>query len=334
MMRSRNPLALVLFCAGCATLATEAGDDDAVRPNAHAGPFRLLRKDEVDTPDAPYVLKFKGSEFRDLTVLDLSAEDELGDSIGFAVASIATVPGIFRFVASDGRSFRETPEPKTPIVPGADVDAPEVARVGDEIWLFYSDAQGIERVRSNDGESFTKDPAPVLSTAGAPAWEGGKTPRAPGFVALDAGDYRLFYEANGRIGEARSSDGESWERIGDSPVLEPDSDAAAFDGASVGDPEPWVRVGAEGRRVTRVYYTGRAIDGTSELGLGARYGSSGRLQRAPAPAFSSTRSPFAPSIVPYRDFTLLFLTQRGEATADWPAVTVGIAPATFELVVK
>jgi len=102
----------------------------------------------------------------------------------------------------------------------------------------------------------------------------------------------------------------------------------------VGDPEVWRTRTAEGRVVTRVYYTGRSPDGSSAIGLAARYGDSGKLTRAPAPAFAGTRGPRSPAVVPHGSFTLLFLTERAGPNDDYPAIAVGIAPATRTLPVE
>lgn len=336
-MKTRSAiLALCLPALGCGTLATDAGDSDAQRPNALAGPFRLLGADEIAGFDAPYVLKKKFFDFREPSVLPDDPTAVLGPSALYGVATEQGTSAVYRFVAADGRSFSETAEPAQPVLvadatwEGASVDTPEVARVGDEVFLFYSAAGGIGLARSSDGIAFTKQPSPVLA-AGGEAWEAGQAPRAPGFVELGPGDFRLFYEANGRLGEARSSDGLSWERLGPGPVLEPVADAAdepAFDGLGVGDPEVVTAKTAEGRRVTRVYYTGRSADGSSGIGLAARFGAEGALTRAAAPAFASTRLPHAPALVPQGSITLLFVTQRASLNDEWPAIAAGIAPAT------
>ncbi|MFO0569806.1 MAG: hypothetical protein U0263_29420 [Polyangiaceae bacterium] len=340
----KRELAFLATCSllGCATLAGEAGDSDAERPNALAGPFRLLGKSEIDGLDAPYVLNKKFSDFREPTVLDLDPGESLGATALYAVVTVTGVSHIERFLAADGRSFDVEPNPVAPVLSpdlaweGAGLDAPEAARVGSETWLYYSAEGGIGLSRSTDGVSFEKQPAPVLA-AGGSTWEGGKAPRAPAFLELGPGEYRLFYEANGQIGEARSSDGVAWERIGDAPLLGPgqgSADEPAFDGVAVGDPEVWRTRTAEGRVVTRVYYTGRSPDGSSAIGLAARYGDSGKLTRAPAPAFAGTRGPRSPAVVPHGSFTLLFLTERAGPNDDYPAIAVGIAPATRTLPVE
>ncbi|MBI3205913.1 MAG: hypothetical protein HYZ29_30535 [Myxococcales bacterium] len=321
---------LSLLVLSCGTLATEAGDTRAERPNALAGPFRLLTKDEIGVPGAPYVLDQQFWRFRQPTVLVDEPGVVLGSTSLYAVATDTGVSGLYRFVAPDGRTFSEKPAPSAPVIAVADADAPEVVRVGDEIWLFFSAPAGIFLARSSDGVSFTVESAPVLGPGGA-AWEAGKPPRAPAHVQVAPDDHRLVYEVNGRIGEARSSDGQTWDRVGGGPLLEP-GDAVdgepAFDGLEVGDPDVIRARSPEGRTVTRVYYTGRAADGSTGIGLAARFGDEGPLERATAPAFAGPRGPRAPAVVPQGSFTLLFIEQQAGTKEDWPAIAAGIAPAT------
>ncbi len=330
-MRFRASCALAsVWMLSCGTLATEAGDTGAERPNALAGPFRLLGKDEIDAPGAPYVLDKQFWRFRQPTVLADEPGVVLGATHLYAVATDTGVSGLFRFVAPDGRTFSPKPDPAAPVIALEDADAPEVARVGDAIWLFYSTPAGIFLARSSDGAAFDLPTAPVLGPGGG-GWEGGKPPRAPAHVQIAPDDHRLLYEVNGRIGEAQSSDGAAWTRVGDGPLLEPGDDVdgePAFDGSEVGDPEVVQARSPEGRWVTRVYYTGRAADGSTGIGLAARFGNAGPLERATSPAFTGPRGPRAPAVVPQGAFTLLFLEQRAGTKEDWPAIAAGIAPAT------
>jgi hypothetical protein len=211
---------------------------------------------------------------------------------------------------------------------GAALDAPDIVKVGGEIWLFYSAEGGIGAATSSDGFSFAKLPGPLLGPATS-GWDAGLVPRAPSVLAV-AGEYRMFYEAGGRIGEARSVDGQTWERLTE-PVLEPvpvDPDEPAFDSGTIGDPEAWLATNAEGKAITRVYYTGRAPDGTTAIGMGARFGNSGTLTRAVAPAFAGQRGPYAPAILAFDGFTLLYLTERAGLSddTDYPAVAAAVAP--------
>lgn len=327
-------LPTLAIVAGCATLADEVGDTQAIRPNSHAGPFRALRDDEVPSKDGPYVLKGKPQRFRDPTVLDLKDDGSPGPAAMYALATIASQIGVFRFLSDDARSFSETPEPALPVLQvtetweGSELEAPNVVKVGTEIRLYYSAEGGIGVASSTDGTTFTKLPGPILGASNG-GWDSGLVPRAPSVIAL-GGEYRMFYEANGRIGEARSTDAETWEREPE-PVLEPvavDPVAPAFDSMTVGDPEAWVTTNSEGKRITRVYYAGRPGDGSSAIGMAARFGSSGKLTRAVAPSFSGQRAPYAPALLPFEKFTLLYFTERGGLSedTDYPAVAGGVAP--------
>ncbi len=213
---------------------------------------------------------------------------------------------------------------------GGVVGEASVARVGSEVWLAYSGAGGIGLSRSTDGQTFVKDPDPVL-TPGGGAWEAGEAPHAPALLVLPSGEVRLFYAAAERIGEARSSGDGAFQRIGSEPVLEPGG--TEFDGKAVGDPEAWLSESAEGRRVVRVYYTATASDDTTSVGVSARYGNDGLLQPAAAPSLSGPRGPHAPAVLPRASLTLLFVTQRAGSSdsQDYPAIAAGVAPATVDL---
>jgi hypothetical protein len=332
-MNARRLLLTVLVLGGCATLAGEAGDLDAVRPNAGAGPFRPLSGAELGA-DAPNVLRKKAAAYRQASALALG-DGRPGTVALYVVAD--NVHGIYRFVAADARSFGEPDPPEPVLAPsepweGSELAAPEVARMGGEIWLYYAAEGGIGLARSTDGRSFTKHPSPVLTVDSAPSWEAGEAPRDPGFVALAANDFRLFYAAGGRIGEARSSDGIDWQRE-PGPVLAPVMPAGdAFDGLAVEGPEPELAKSAEGRRITRVYYGGRGPGG-SAIGLAARFGDSGPLERAPAPALSTLREPSDPALVRFGPLALMYFTQKaGSGSAQgYPVIALGLAPATRSL---
>ena len=175
----------VLCATACATLANEAGDLDVERPNALAGPFRLLKDPELSSKDAPYILKKRYSDFRDPSVI--AEGSELGPTTLYATVTSPSGDSIQRFSAPDGRSF--DPAGADVLTPtesweGGAIAQPSVARVNGELWLAYAAAGGIGLARSSDGETFVKDPAPVLE-AGGDAWEGGVAPQAPALLALN-----------------------------------------------------------------------------------------------------------------------------------------------------
>lgn len=346
MRRARLLVVLLpaLAVLRCATIAAPAGDDDAVRPNARAGPFRALRADEIPAgtgTSAPYVVNDGKAHYREESALALDAA-AAGQTALYAVGDRANdSPAIFRFVAPDARAFAL--EPATAVLApeqaweGAAVGAPDAHRVGGEVWLYYSGAGGIGLARSSDGVGFTREPAPVLSSDGAPAWEGGDAPGSPALLELAPDDFRLFYVANKRIGEARSSDGVHFERVGAAPPLEPegggDTDDPPFDSDAVGDPCAVVMRSPEGRTVTRVYFAGTGADGKRAVGMAARFGADGPLTRATAPVFSASRDARSPSVLVYDHYTLLFLTENaGTATSLlYPAIAAGIAPGNLAI---
>lgn len=344
-------IALSALSAACGTLGTPAGDDDAERPNATSGPFRAIADAELpDSNAAPNLLAGGGGDhddkeendqrFREAAAVSLDGSKLPGLTALYVVVGPAGQGAIYRYEADDARTFVEDPiaavlEPESPWE-GAGLSEPSVHPVGDETWLYYGAEGGIGFARSSDGVTFIRETEAVL-TAGGAAWEGEAVPRAPAFLALpaeDGGGYRLFYEANGRIGEAASDDGVMWARVGDAPVLEPSSDTIhAFDAASVGAPFASRWQSPEGRWVTRVYYAGVDAKGVSSIGLAARYGNHGRLSKAVATVFSGIRSPGSPWVISSPVLSLMYVTQKAGSTSalDFPAIALTLAPSTAKL---
>lgn len=161
-----------------------------------------------------------------------------------------------------------------------DVLNPSVVRWGDRYLNLYSGFDG-ERWHtgaawSDDGVTWRKSGAnPVLSPREA-AWESDYI--AANGSALGAGERLLYwYQAGPRnrtsIGLAQSSDGETWRRVGDAPVLEPGA-RGQWDEAGVGD--PYV-IGCGG--TFYLYYLGQDRFGVQRLGL-ARSGDGMHWQRS------------------------------------------------------
>ncbi len=336
---------------GCGTLATAAGDDDAVRPNAIAGPFRPIADAELpDSNAAPNVLAGGGDDndhtedndrrFREASAVSLDASKLPGATALYVVAGPAGQGAIYRFEASNARTFDKDSgelvlEVERPWE-GDGLSEPSVHLVGDEVWLYYGAEGGIGFARSSDGVTFTRETEPVLVAGGAD-WEEGAVPQAPALLPLPAeegGGYRLFYEANGRIGEAMSLDGVSWARAGDGPILEPTEDTHdAYDAAGVGAPHASRWQSPEGRWVTRIYYSGVDATGRSSIGLAARYGNEGVLSKAIATVFSGTRSPGSPTVIASPSLALMYVTQKaGSSNAlQYPAIALTLAPSTAKL---
>lgn len=345
----RLPLLAALLTLGCGTLASPAGDTNAVRPNAHAGPFRDLTASELPATigTVPYVLDDPDAEYREGCAVDLDGTGALGRVALYVVADLRPGTGIYRFVSKDGRTFGENPDPATPVlVPsaaweGSSVGNPDVHVIGGKVWLLYQAAGGIGLARSDDGVHFTREPGPVLAPDQAAGWEGGKAPGAPDLLQVAADDFRLFYAVDKRIGEARSSDGLHFKRSAGGPLLAPegggDADAdAPFDSNAVGDPYAVLATSAEGRLITRLYYAGTGPDGQRSIGMAARFGTDGPLTRATAPVYPVTHDPSSPAVLPFADFTLLYVTESEGINPDtaYPAIAAGIAPGNIKIPLK
>ena len=342
-----------VLAAACGVKAPPSGGDENL-PNAKSGPFRVLREGEMPPQDRsfPYAIRRKGS--RDPSVLDIDGNPATHGVWMYVAAPDINEPDgtptlILRYDAGDGRSFPPR-DPDATVLEvsetweGGLITGPSALRVGSEIWLYYAAAGGIGLAVSSDGTTFTKRPEPVFTRAAAPNWEGEWTPSDPSVVLLDDGTYRMFYESGIGIGEARSSDGIAWERMGDGPALWPvaqpdfptpeeDTVYEPFDDVAVGDPCAVLDTSELGRRILRVYYAGTNRIGLWALGQAARYGFDGALQRAYGPVLGNSYTPKAPSVVFFDDFTLLYFT--APATKSKPeetsAIGIGVAPATVSL---
>jgi hypothetical protein len=357
-MRIAMLLALLALPA-CATLPEAPGGEQGL-PSAGAGPFRALVSGELgNNRSAPNGLSDSRGYARDISVLDVDGQPDTFDVIGFVGVAVKvgdvspgpTTPtaSIVRYTAADGRSFdRKGTTVLTPDAAweGGVMGGPAALRVGEEIRLYYAAAGGIGLARGDaQGMTFTREAAPVLGPA-AGGWEAGATPRSPGVVQLGDGSFRLFYEVplpggGSAIGEARSTDGIAFQRLGDGPALAPgqgggggaDGGDPPVDGAAVGGPFPMRATSGTGEPILRVYYG--AVDGAGKrtVGLAARYGDDAPLQRAVAPVFGTSKplQPGEPCVVVWRDFALLYVTEDASTSDDAPAVAVGLAPATAAL---
>ena len=340
------------FALGACATQPEEGGGDANLPNAGAGPFRALRLGEVGhARSAPNVLFDDDSFPRDPAIVDLDGDPATFDVAGyFAAAPEGSPPSapttmIVRHGALDGRSFDRSAEVALEAIApweGGFVFSLSVLRFQGEIWMYYAAAGGIGLARSADGFVFTPEAGPVLGPEAA-GWEEGAIPRSPGVALLWDGSLRMFYEVQGqgagsRIGEARSDDGVVWTRVGDGPALDPsggpaDEDLDLFDGASVGAPFPVTAQSATGERILRVYYGAGSQSGRLAIGLAARFGLDGPLDRALSPVFGAGSALGArePCVVSFKGFSLIFATQRVDTGEEDLAVAAGVAPATAPL---
>jgi hypothetical protein len=366
-------LVTVAAVPACATSPEPLGGGDNL-PNAVGGPFRVITADEIgNNRSAPDALEDTNNYARDPSVIDADGDPTTPGVVGYFGAVIAYGDGmakptdptnvIVRYGALDGRSFDSSAEKVLDAETyweGGVLSAPSAVRVGAQIYLYVGSTAAIGLSTSPDGHTFSRLPDPVfIPDPDLRGWEKGAAPRSPGVVRLDDGSFRMFYQvALGStpeptaIGEASSPDGIVWTRVGSAPALAPSGSGASagaaatdagvtdagaddpYDSVSVGSPFPMLATTAEGRRVLRVYYGAIDHSGTRTIGLAARYGDDGPLERGASPVYGSgsTLGPTEPCVLPWGGgFALLYATQRASLTADHEAVVVGVAPAQMTL---
>lgn len=335
--------ATLVFVSACATLADgHAGLDNP--PSARVGPFRLLVPGEIGANHpAPFAMNDGRAFWRDASVVRTG---ESGFEVDAFFAGVADGAGandptdrIARFHAVDGRSF---PGPGDVVLTasqgwdGGHVGAPSAVVVDGATWLFYEGASGIGVAKADPSGALVAAPAPVLSATSI-SWAAGAVPKSPGVVVLRDGTLRMFYEVDTSsgpaIGEARSSDGESWEAIGDGPVLA-HGPRGSSDALGAATPAPVLATSEEGRDVVDVYYTATGENG-AVVGLASRFADDGDgpLERSPSIMLgpSAALAVREPCAVRFDTFTFLFATENASKTSADPAVVVGLAPATEEL---
>lgn len=342
-----------LLAGACGVNAPDSHGDENL-PNAQAGPFRVLRDGEQPPQERaiPYAIRKYGT--RDPSALDIDGNPATPDVRLYVAASDRNDPfgpsvSIVVFDAPDGRSFNPRTEDATALLPseaweGGVVGAPSVLRVSGEFWMYYDAVGGIGLARSQDGLRFTKALSPVLTADSSAAWESGAVPAEPSVVQVDDGSFRMFYVAGSSIGEARSSDGEHWERIPGGPAIAPvpAPDFPTPDADSVYEPVddvrvagPWAVMGTSslGRRILRVYFAGQNRIGLWSLGMAARYGSDGLLERAYGPVLGNLYAPKGPTVLFLNGFTLAWFTAPEDKSkpASASAIAEGVAPATVSL---
>jgi hypothetical protein len=344
----RNLFALaatVLLALSCATTGA-SGEGDRNLPTVGVGPFRKLAADEV-TGIAPFVFDDRVAIYREPAVLADGAS-----TILYVVAKQNGTDVIVRTRADDGRAFYGSSSDfgkVPPVVLAADLPwegpslaGPFVLRDNGGITLYYAAAGGIGVARSADGLTFHKEPAPVLVRDAASAWETTEV-HAPTVYALPDGRLRMFYASGSSIGEAESTDGTHFTRLGPAPVLRPappappgsllPNEKPPFDTAGVGDPCASVRITAAGRLLIRVLYTGVDAAGATAIGFAGRFGESGPLERQASPVYSVGQKESAPALLDSGDASYLYVQQdrRVDERLTYTAIAAAFAPGSTHL---
>ena len=325
------------------------GDENL--PTAGVGPFRKLGVDEVPGI-APFVLDDRVAIYREPAILAPVVAADDSPAILYAVGKPAGIDVIVRTRADDGRAFLGTSGDfgrSPPIVLVADapwegpaLSGPFALQVKEEIFLYYSAAGGIGVARSQDGLSFRKEPGPIFTRDPASSWERTEV-RAPSVYLLPDGRFRMLYASGSSIGEAESTDGIHFQRLGAEPVLAPAAPAAPgsllpnekgpFDTASVGDPCAVVRTTPAGRFHVRVLYTGTDTAGVTSIGLAGRYGEQGALTRQPTPVYSVGAKKSAPALLELPSGSYLYVQQdrRVDERLTYKAIAAAFAPGSVKL---
>jgi hypothetical protein len=285
-MRQPPPIVIVTLCAlgasGCGALGGGGGGGDNL-PNRGIAPYVRVELGDEEAPERHVLTPddAAATELREpAAVVDAGRVllyVEVRDRASGAAYVARTVSD------ADGTGFGPldvalTPE-DAPDWAGARVGAPSVLRDGDR-WLMafaFGDGEGIGLARSDDGERFVVDAAPLLTRdAALEAWVG-----SPSLVRF-GGALTLFYEARGAEADALAHvararvDGTAATRLG--PVLSAGSGCIGADGAEdpcwdrsgVGAPEVRVSRTATGRELLRLFYTGFAGK-RGDLGFAASF---------------------------------------------------------------
>lgn len=332
------PLLTLAIVSACATLDEETPIGQNL-PESGVGPFQALVQTQVAPADvAPYVFLEAGQTLTEPCILPQSTDPSSPAVLLYVVAVGGTGTEILRTRADDGVSFygdtadqENNPSHKPPVVlsaslawEGKSVTGPSVLRVGSEIWMYYAAAGGIGLAKSSDGLTFTKTGAPVLAVDAAATWET-SAPHAPTVAVFPDGSWHMMYAAGTSIGEATSSDGMTWTRAADSPILVPSTpvdpktlgpgETVPFDEATVEDPLLVPRVDPTGQLQVRVLYTGYSqaasvMTRSGEIGFAARYGVTGALTRQVIPVYVAPGASAAgPALLQWNGSTMLYVSQ-------------------------
>ena len=168
---------------------------------------------------------------------------------------------------------------------------------GDTVSYWYQagprNRTRIGLARSPDGESWTKDPGPVLAPGAAGQWD--ETAVGDPYVITRGQMYYLFYLGQNRfgvqrLGVARSSDGANWQRSHLNPILETGA-PGEFDENGLGEPA----VFSSGGKFWMLY-VGRGAGERRALGW-ARSADGVTWEKAPGPGVFEADQPWNSAVV-------------------------------------
>jgi hypothetical protein len=363
MKALRSFLVLAVSCA------TQGGGSSGVSnvPSAGDGPFRPLVSAELSVYSLPpYVFSNSSAMYREPSVVGTSSDPTSAQVWMYAVATSKGADVIVRTSADDARSFyadvgdTHTYPQHVPAVvltadqawEGEDLSGPSALLTGGQVYLYYSAAGGIGLAMATDGLTFMKVAGPVLAPDPTMAWET-SGPHAPTVAIFPDGSWHMLYGAGDSIGEATSSDGQTWTRVASNPVLSPsptvDPSTLApgvqppFDEGRVDHPVMSPQTDIDGRLQVRVLYAGYgpapgADAGTSlpasAIGLAGRYGTSGPLSRQAVPVYTVGLHEAAPAFFEYSGGSLLYVQEDNPAlseTMPYTAIAAAYAPADGSL---
>lgn len=137
-----------------------------------------------------------------------------------------------------------------------------------EFWYWYQsgakDTPRIGLARSSDGRHWRKSKFPVIGYGPRGSWD--ERGLADPYVIKAGAYFYLFYLGQDRarrqrLGLARSPDGEHWQKLRSSPILEP-GPYGSFDEMGLGEPALWVAHG-----YYWMLYTGRDAHESRRLGM-------------------------------------------------------------------
>jgi hypothetical protein len=190
--------------------------------------------------------------------------------------------------------------------------------------LYYAAAGGL-------GLAEATTVAGTFVSVGAPVIEGEGVRRPSVVRGLDDEGFLMFFEREGRIERAHSSDGRTWTQ--DGPVTLPAlaaRDERDDTEVSVGSPGVVRARTSAGRSVLRMYYESRRRDGQVLIAMAGSFdGATFEALEVPVVESRSLRMP-APLSQDER-ITLLYMSTARGGTPERGALVVGVAPGRITL---